>query len=72
MGGFIRDFLDVDLDAITEKLTSAGAASISSATESWMGKLPEPELKLGEVDHYHGDFKRNLAMGCCGDVEHVH
>lgn len=80
VGGFIRDFLDVDLDAITGKLISAGAASISSSSsssssssaESWMGKLPDPELKLGEVDHYHGDFKRSLAMGCCGGVKHVH
>lgn len=37
-----------------------------------MGKLPDPELRLGEVDHYHGDFKRSLSMGCCGGVEHVH
>lgn len=73
VGGFIRDYLDVDLDAITEILTSAGTAPFtSSSAEAWMGKPVDPELKLGEVDHYHGDFKRSMEMNCCGGVKHVH
>ena len=57
IGDFIRDYLDVDLDAVTEELRKAGAML-------HMGlQLPENRTQA-DLDHYQGDFKRSLDCGC--------
>ena len=57
IGEFLREYLDVDVDAITKELKEQGA--ILSKTEAWMGKPIEEGDKTGDLDHYHGDFKRS-------------
>ncbi len=67
VGGFIRDYLELDLKAITEELKKKGTAfdtvSEDGETRSWMGKLPTKGKELDGFDHYHGEFKRDLEYG---------
>ena len=62
VGGFIREYLDVDLDAVTEELKQQGA--VLSQTTNWMGNPLEDVNTMADLDHYHGDFKRSLECGC--------
>lgn len=66
IGDFIRTYLDLDLKTITKELKQKGPAfdTISAEGEksSWMGK---PPTGVGELDHYHGDFKRDLEHRHC-------
>lgn len=62
IGDFIREYLDVDLKAITEELKEKG--SILSQTDDWQGKPPEDFDALSDLDHYTRDFKRSLACAC--------
>ncbi|KAF8455853.1 alkaline-phosphatase-like protein [Terfezia claveryi] len=64
VGNFIRDYLELDLDAITKELTHKG---VKNADEdlSWMGKsladiTQNPNWITNQVDCYHGEFKREL------------
>lgn len=62
IGEFIRDYLDVDMDAVTQELKEKGA--VLAKTDSWQGKeLPENQTHA-DLDHYQGDFKRSLDCGC--------
>ncbi|KAI9880827.1 MAG: hypothetical protein M1830_000263 [Pleopsidium flavum] len=67
IGEFIRDYLDLDLKAITKELKKKGAAfdtvSEDGETRSWMGKLPSEGKELAGFDHYHGEFKRDMEHG---------
>ncbi|MCJ1350292.1 MAG: hypothetical protein MMC33_000273 [Icmadophila ericetorum] len=68
VGNFLRDYLDLDLELITKELVEKGPSFNTFAADgsaiSWMGK-PLPESKVvGQMDHYHGDFKRSLECGC--------
>ncbi len=56
IGTFIRDYLDVDLDAVTRELKEQGALLK-------MGAPVGDERAMAEMDHYHGDFKRGLEEG---------
>lgn len=56
IGTFIRDYLDVDLDAVTKELKEQGALLK-------MGAPVGDERAMAEPDHYHGDFKRGLEEG---------
>lgn len=56
IGTFIRDYLDVDLDAVTKELKEQGAMLK-------MGAPVGDEREMAEMDHYHGDFKRGLDEG---------
>jgi len=58
IGDFMREYLDVDVDAVTKELKEQGA--ILSQTDDWMGKPLEDLDTMAELDHYQGDFKRNL------------
>ena len=63
IGEFIRDYLDLDLVAITNELKSHDDDDdAATAGQHWRGKpLSEEEMKaLAHQDHYHGDFKRRL------------
>ncbi|KAK0509277.1 hypothetical protein JMJ35_008648 [Cladonia borealis] len=57
VGEFIRAYLDVDLEAVTEELKAAGDAV-------GMGKEVVDIDAIAEVDHYQGDFKRGLECDC--------
>ena len=64
IGEFMRDYLDLDLEAITKELKEKGP--ILEQTTSWMGEPLPDEKSLAHEDHYHGDFKRSLECG------HIH
>jgi len=66
IGKFLADYLDLDLSKVTKILQEKGVAKTPEGGEKyeWMGKSLE-ELKKnatdvlgGELDHYHGEFKR--------------
>ncbi len=65
VGAFIRTYLDLDLESITDELKEKGPAfnTISQTGEevSWTGALPDENMNLDSLDHYHGDFKRDLG-----------
>lgn len=57
IGDFIREYLDVDLEAVTKELVAAGDAV-------GMGK-PVADIKaMAGLDHYAGDFKRSFECDC--------
>lgn len=56
IGEFIREYLDVDLDAVTKRLQEQGA--------TWMGKPHQDVDTTAQQDHYQGDFKRSLDCDC--------
>ena len=69
IGTFMRDYLDLDLDAITDQLKSHDDANAQQHKQQWKGKpMPEAEMNaLAHQDHYQGDFKkrkRGLECGC--------
>lgn len=57
VGEFIREYLDVDLEAVTEELKDAG-------DKVGMGRAVVDMEAMAGVDHYAGDFKRGLELGC--------
>ncbi|KAL6714140.1 vacuolar alkaline phosphatase [Lecanora helva] len=62
IGDFIRQYLDVDLEAVTKQLKEKAAMLPDSMT--WMGKSMEDNDSIVDIDHYHGDFKRSLDCNC--------
>lgn len=73
MGKFLRDYLDVDVEAITEELKQKGTAfdtvSAQGDVVSWLGKRPgEGERLDGQdhLDHYQGDFRKHKRCEICG------
>ena len=70
VGAFLREYLDVDVDAVTRELRDKAAMDAA-----WMGKLPADGERLDGQTHvaaYSGDFKKRgvqhqHARGCgCG------
>jgi alkaline phosphatase len=64
VGVFLREYLGVDVDAITKELKEKGAK-----VEGWMGKVPEDGQRLDgqdHLDHYEGDFKKHKRCEICG------
>lgn len=77
VGEFLRDYLDLDLDAITDELKQKGTKldtqDANGKTVSWMGRLPEKDERLDGQDHmqhYEGDFKKHKRhhVGCDCDL----
>jgi alkaline phosphatase len=80
IGKFMAEYLDVDVEAVTQKLkktktssTGASADSVGEGEYAWMGPEGLQNNANGEeavLDDYHGDFKhrkREAEMGCdCG------
>ena len=62
IGAFIRDYLDVDVDAVTEELKEAAEKGALD-----MGDPVSDERAMAAQDHYHGEFKRGLE-----EWGHVH
>lgn len=70
VGEFLRNYLGVDVDAVTKELREKGVnlqAEIKGQMVSWMGKVPEQGQRLDGQNHlagYGGDFrKRGLEHG---------
>jgi len=66
VGEFLRDYLRVDVDAITKELKKKGvnrmdAAGVSKVEYEWMGRplseLKEAGFETDKLDYYHGQFK---------------
>lgn len=70
VGEFLRDYLDVDVDAITKELKEKSQAwDMADPTGSWMGDLPAVGERLDgqdHIDHYQGDFKKHKRCQICG------
>lgn len=62
VGAFLRDYLDVDTDAVTEELKEQ--LTTSSRFRDWLGKPIGDARMVAGLDHYQGDFKRGLECGC--------
>jgi alkaline phosphatase len=66
VGNFLRDYLEVDVDAITKELAEKGSqwdtVDAAGIRQSWMGAKPQDGERLDGQDHrehYHGDFKKH-------------
>jgi alkaline phosphatase len=77
VGVFLREYLGVDVDAVTKELRAKGKdLKVSSKGEEvgWMGKVPTEGQRLDGQNHlasYQGDFrKRELVHGASCGCEH--
>jgi len=66
VGEFLRDYLGVDVDAVTSELREKGAnlkvTTVGGEEVGWMGKIPEEGQRLDGQNHiaaYGGDFRRD-------------
>ncbi|OCL12810.1 alkaline phosphatase-like protein [Glonium stellatum] len=73
VGEFLRNYLDVDVEAITKELKEKGVLfdtlGADGKSVSWMGRLPEVGERLDGQDHmghYAGDFKKHKRCDICG------
>lgn len=76
VGDFLRNYLDLDVDAITKELRDKGVDLLTTEDGkevSWMGPVPEEGQRLDGQNHlasYGGDFKKRHLLhgrGCdCG------
>ncbi|KAF2816168.1 alkaline phosphatase-like protein [Mytilinidion resinicola] len=76
VGEFLRDYLGVDVNAVTEELKEKGASfntlDADGKTVSWMGRIAGDGERMDGQDHmthYSGDFKKHKhKRGCdiCG------
>ena len=69
VGNFLSDYLDLDLESVTQELKDKSAAfdtdAVHGEKHSWMGQELAQDIRIN-TDHYQGDFKRSLDCG------HVH
>jgi alkaline phosphatase len=70
VGVFLREYLDVDVHAITDELREKGTKmDVASNGESWLGRKPNAGERLDgqdHLDHYTGDFKKHKRCEICG------
>jgi alkaline phosphatase len=73
VGKFLREYLNVDVDAITRELKQKGTSwdtvDAQGQKVSWMGKIPEQGQRLDgqdHLDHYQGDFRKHKRCEICG------
>jgi len=73
VGDFLRNYLGVDTQAITDELKEKGTQfdtlDADGKKVSWMGALPEEGQRLDgqdHLDHYQGDFKKHKRCEICG------
>ncbi|KAF2124529.1 alkaline phosphatase-like protein [Dothidotthia symphoricarpi CBS 119687] len=69
VGGFLRDYLGVDVEAVTKELREKGKGLMALGKDgeevSWMGAMPEKGQRLDGQTHlasYEGDFKKRGAV----------
>ena len=68
VGVFLREYLDVDVDAVTRELVEKGAGWGGGAGMDWMGRRPEVGERVeggSHLDHYEGDFKKHKRCEIC-------
>ena len=69
VGNFLRDYLEVDVDAITKELVEKSSqwdtVSASGMKLSWLGPLPAKDIGHDHLDHYQGDFKKYKRCDVC-------
>ncbi|PSN65250.1 alkaline phosphatase-like protein [Corynespora cassiicola Philippines] len=65
VGKFLREYLNVDVEAVTKELREKGlglqVVDANGTIQSWMGPLPEEGQRLDGQNHlasYEGDFKK--------------
>jgi alkaline phosphatase len=65
VGDFLRNYLDVDVEAVTRELREKGKGlkvqGVNGTEVSWMGKIPDVGERLDGQTHlasYGGDFKK--------------
>ncbi|KAI1907669.1 vacuolar alkaline phosphatase [Ophidiomyces ophidiicola] len=59
VGDFLVNYLDLDLDSITEKLNGTKTTpKASSNGYAWMGAPLDSDVVVDTLDIYHGDFKK--------------
>ncbi|KAF2872860.1 alkaline-phosphatase-like protein [Massariosphaeria phaeospora] len=73
VGDFLRDYLDVDVEAVTHELKQYSQSMRILNADNWMGPEPEEGERLDGQNHvasYGGDFKKRHFLhgrGCdCG------
>ncbi|KAF2638764.1 alkaline phosphatase-like protein [Massarina eburnea CBS 473.64] len=77
VGAFLREYLEVDVEAVTKELREKGtnlmATGANGTTIGWMGPVPEEGERLDGQTHlasYSGEFRKRGAVhgrGCdCG------
>lgn len=62
IGKFLREYLDVDTEAVTKELKEQ--LLTSSKFKNWLGKPLDDSKMTADLDHYQGDFKRSLECAC--------
>lgn len=79
VGNFLKDYLEVDVDAVTQELLHGGVISTTESHRdlSWMGRTMEeitdnPNWVTDQMDCYHGEFKRDVkgVLHPCGPHQH--
>jgi alkaline phosphatase len=73
VGDFLRNYLDVDVEAITKELKDKGVmfdtVDENGSKVSWLGRVPQVGERLDgqdHLDHYAGDFKKHKRCEICG------
>ncbi|KAF2119554.1 alkaline-phosphatase-like protein [Lophiotrema nucula] len=73
VGDFLREYLGVDVDAVTKELKEKGVKLMGADGVGWMGPVPEAGQRLDGQTHlasYGGDYRKrhlNHGRGCdCG------
>ena len=67
IGTFLRDYLDVDTEAVTKELKEQ--VKTSSRFRNWLGKpVGDAVDTMAGLDHYQGDFKKRGVECGCGAV----
>ena len=79
VGNFLKDYLELDLDAVTQELLHGGVKTTTESHRdlSWMGRTLEditnnPNWVTDQMDCYHGEFKREVkgVLHPCGPHQH--
>lgn len=60
IGQFLRDYLAVDVDAITEELNKGQNLKSTTLGDSWTGPIPTDEQIRQVSDHFHLEFDGSL------------
>ena len=64
IGTFLRDYLDVDVEAVTRELNDKRRVAEMGFGDGWLGgEMPGGgEAGLDHLDHYHGDFGKKMRV----------
>ena len=72
VGSFMANYLDLDLQKITDKLQSSASWSAQDDSDSkepfhWMGNPLGEDVRTEGLDTYHGAFRKRSEGDCaCG------